>query len=240
MPHEDNGWENSADAWIRDMDAGAPARVHLLDPVMLDLCAPRLGLRALDVGCGEGRFCRLLRERGVEAIGLDPTEKLLLTARQRDPQGDYRLAGAEALPFSDAEFDIVVSYLVLIDIPDFRTAIAEMARVLRPGGRLVVANLTSMSTATYHLWWRDENGEKLFWTVDDYMTERPAWAEWRGIRIVNWHRPLSAYMQAFLANGLRLEAYDEPMPTNPEIAASPDFQGYGRRPDFLTMCWTKT
>lgn len=239
MQHEENGWDASAEAWIRDMDAGSAARVHLLDPVMLELCAARPGLRALDVGCGEGRFSRMLRERGVETIGLDPTEKLILAARQCDPQGDYRLGRAESLPFADASFDLVVSYLVLIDVPDFRAAIREMARVLRPGGKLVVANLTSMTTASPHLWWRDENGERLFWTLDDYMTERAAWAEWRGIRILNWHRPLSAYMKAFLANGLCLEAYDEPVPTAAQLAAAPDLRGHDRRPDFVTMRWSR-
>ena len=239
MNHEENGWNDSAEAWIACMDAGHDSRMYLLDPVMLELCDARAGLRALDVGCGEGRFCRMLRERGLEIIGLDPTEKLLATAQGRDPDGDYRLGKAESLPFESESFDLVVSYLTLIDIADFRTAIGEMARVLRPGGKLVVANLTSMATATPHYWWRDENGEKLFWTLDDYMTERPVWVEWSGIRVVNWHRPLSAYMQAFLANGFLLERYDEPLPTAGQLAAAPWLNDCARKPDFVTMRWAK-
>ncbi len=239
MDSQDNGWNDSAEAWIACMDAGHDSRVHLLDPLMIEMCAPRLGLRALDVGCGEGRFCRMLRGRGVQAIGIDPTEKLIATAQGRDPDGDYRPGMAEALPFESESFDLVISYLTLIDIADFRTAIGEMARVLRPGGKLVVANLTAMATATSHYWWRDESGEKLFWTLDDYMTERPVWVEWAGIRIVNWHRPLSAYMQAFLANGFILERYDEPLPTSAQIAGAPGLRDQGRKPDFVTMRWTK-
>lgn len=235
----DNGWETSAQAWIADMDRGAVARTHLLDPVMLQLCSVVSGLGALDVGCGEGRFCRMLRERGAEVVGIDPTESLLKVAEERDPHGEYQLACAENLPFESASFDLVVSYLTLIDIEDFRGAIGEMARVLRLGGKLVVANLTSMTTATPHLWWRDENGEKLFWTLDNYAQERPEWVEWRGIRIINWHRPLAAYMQAFLSHDLILEYYNEPVPTAEQLALAPDLSDHPRKPDFVVMRWRK-
>ena len=68
------------------------------------------------------------------ATGIDPTQSLLEVARKRDPSGDYRPGRAEQLDFDDASFDLVVSYVTLVDIADFRTAIREMARVLRPGG----------------------------------------------------------------------------------------------------------
>ncbi len=235
----ENGWESSAQAWIDDMDRGAIARTHLLDPIMLNLCEIRPGLRVLDVGCGEGRFCRMLRAKGVEPVGIDPTESLLKVARERDAQGVYLNAFAENLPLENDHFDVVVSYLTLIDIPDFRAALGEMTRVLKPGGKLVIANLTSMATATPHMWWRDENGEKLFWTLDHYMTERPEWVEWRGIRVINWHRPLSAYMKAFLANDLVLEYFDEPLPTPEQLQDAPDLQDHGRKPDFNVMRWCK-
>lgn len=238
--NSENGWENSAQAWIDDMDRGAVARTQLLDAVMLDLCEIRPGLRALDVGCGEGRFCRMLQAQGVNAIGIEPTESLLSEARGRDALGEYVQAFAESLPFENDSFDAVISYLTLIDIEDFRAAIAEMTRVLKTGGKLVVANLTAIATATPHLWWRDENGNKLFWTVDNYMTERPEWVEWRGIRVVNWHRPLSAYMKAFLAQNLILEFYDEPLPAPELLQSSPDWQGYDRKPDFNVMRWRKS
>ena len=102
---------------------------------------------ALDVGCGEGRFCRMLKAAGVNATGIDPTPAILEVARKRDPSGDYRLGRAEQLEFADASFDLVVSYITLVDIPDFRAAIREMARVLRPGGSLLMANLTGYISA---------------------------------------------------------------------------------------------
>ena len=89
---------------------------------------------ALDVGCGEGRFCRTISSLGIKTIGLDPTTVLVAHARQMDPKGDYRIGRAEKIDFPDATFDLVVSYLSFIDIPDIGSAILEMARVLRPAG----------------------------------------------------------------------------------------------------------
>src|SRR6478752_6983170 len=89
----DNGWGRSAQAWIDSMgERGDWGREHVLDPVMLGRVAAGRFDRALDVGCGEGRFCRMLKAAGVSVTGIDPTPQLIETARQRDPTGDYRLA----------------------------------------------------------------------------------------------------------------------------------------------------
>ena len=148
MQMENNGWDDSAEAWIADMgDKGDFSRRHVLDAPMLALARGRGFRTALDIGCGEGRFCRMLAAEGIATTGIDPTLRLLDAARTRDPQGNYLQARAEALPFADASFDLAVSYLTLIDIDDYAAAIAEMARVLRPGGSLLIANLNSFSTA---------------------------------------------------------------------------------------------
>src|SRR4029077_13489688 len=126
-----NGWDESAAAWIAEQgDRGDWARVNIIDPVMLERVLAKPVRRALDVGCGEGRFCRMLQANGIAVVGIDPTTAFIDAARRRDPAGRYELAQAEALPFPDASFDLVVSYLTLIDIDDFREAIGEMVRVL--------------------------------------------------------------------------------------------------------------
>src|SRR5262245_17553475 len=199
--------------------------------------ARSLGPRSvLDVGCGEGRFCRMLRAEGVQAIGIDPTEALLDRARSSDPEGDYRTGRAEALEFADERFDLVVSYLSLIDIPDYRAAIDEMHRVLKPGGSLLIANLNGFASAVKDGGWRtDDDGVERF-EIDDYLEERSLWAEWNGIRIQNWHRPLSAYMGAFLDRGLRLRHFAEPAPQD---VSSTKSRRYLRVPWFVMMEWEK-
>jgi ubiquinone/menaquinone biosynthesis C-methylase UbiE len=71
----------------------------------------------------------------------------LAQAKARDPHGDYRAGCAEALDLPDESFDLVVSYLSLVYIADATAALREMVRVLRPGGTLLIANLTSFSSA---------------------------------------------------------------------------------------------
>jgi SAM-dependent methyltransferase len=232
-----DGWNESAEAWIKDMGArGDYARQFVLDPPIIARIRRRPYQKALDVGCGEGRFCRILGQLGIDASGIDPTDGLLQQARQQDPSGDYRSGRAEKLDFPDASFDLVVSYLTLIDIPDIRRALAEMVRVLQPGGTLLIANLTSFTTAGPPPdAARGKNGELNF-CIDHYLEERAEWVSWRGIRIYNWHRPLSTYMTLLLELGLQLRYFDEPPPLGGDPAV---MDRYRRVPYFLIMEWQK-
>lgn len=235
----DNGWEASASAWIAHLDThGDFGRRYVLDPIMLPRALAMKPKTALDVGCGEGRFCRKLAAHGIETTGIDPTVALIAHAREMDARGDYLEAPAEQLPFVDASFDLVVSYLSLIDIADYRTAIKEMARVLKPGGVLLIANLNGFNTAGAESGWiRNTFGQIQHYPVDHYLDERGFWTEWRGIRIVNHHRPLQAYMQALIGEGLQLTHFEEPAP----IAGAPEpkAERYRRAPWFLVMEWKK-
>lgn len=228
------GWDTSAAAWIASLDQDFSRHGVLDVPMRARVKAGGYG-RALDVGCGEGRFCRMMQAEGVASIGVDPTAELISVARARDPAGDYRIGRAERLDFADASFDLVVSYLSLIDIEGLEAAVAEMARVLRPGGAILAANLTSFNTAGG---WRDEPGQPSRFEMDHYLESRAEWVAWKGIRVRNFHRPLSRYMQAFLAQGLRLTLFDEPAPApdwpDQQLAAR-----YRRAPWLVLMEWRK-
>lgn len=103
---------------------------------MLD---PQPGQSLLDVGCGSGWFTRRLAALGLAVTGLDIDPAMLAHARREDPGTGYVQADALALPFRDAAFDSVVSVTALCFVPDWRRALAEMARVAR--GRVVVGLL---------------------------------------------------------------------------------------------------
>lgn len=243
MTEDGPSWERSAAAWADGVERDLN-RTELLDALMLRLCGGVHGKRVLDVGCGEGRFCRRLAARGAVTTGLDPTAPLLATARSLHPEGEYVQGMAEAMPFDDGHFDLVVSYLTLIDIAGYREAIADMARVLAPGGRLLIANLQSFVTTRENPWHRDPaSGEKLHIAVDDYFTEQEQRATWQGpgglIDIPNHHRPLGAYMTALLSAGLTLEAFEEPMPTEDAVARHPKLASQRRVPWFVVMAWRK-
>lgn len=236
---DDDGWKDSAAAWIKDQgEHGDFGRRFVLDRPMIERVKASGARTALDVGCGEGRFCRIMQEMGLETTGLDPTAALLNAARTRDPKGHYVEGVGERLPFPNASFDLVVSYLSLIDMPDIRTAIPELARVMKAGGTLLIANLTSFNTAGGDLrWQKDAQGRDMHFGIDNYLAETANWESWRGIRIKNHHRPLSTYMTLFLDQSLRLTYFDEPapIPTAPSELAS----RYRRAPYFMIMEWRK-
>ncbi len=231
-----DAWEASAAAWVAFQDADDRNRSILLDPLMIELCGDVRGTRVLDIGCGEGRFGRLLAARGADAIGVDLTPTLVRVAHERG-SAQYVRGSAERLPFADAACDLAVSYVTLVDIVDYAAAIRESARVLVPGGMLVVAN-TGFVTASDG-WQRDDAGKRLYQRIDRYAEERSQVYEWVGIRIVNWHRPLSHYMQAYLRAGLILRDFLEPVPTDESLRADDWFEDWFRVPQFTVMRWEK-
>lgn len=231
-------WNRSAEGWIANVPNDVN-RHRLLDGPMLELAGSVEGARVLDVGCGEGRFCRMLSERGADVWGIDPTPRLIEVARQRHPVGSYALAAAEALPFLAGAFDLAVSYITLVDIVGYREAIGEMARVLRPGGALLIANVQSFASTRPRAWYQDGSGAKLHLAVEDYFDERPLLLEWGGMSLYNWHRPLEAYMSAFLESGLALRAFREPRPSEDAVRDHPSMQDEYRVPLFHIMLWEK-
>jgi SAM-dependent methyltransferase len=107
-----------------------------------DAASLRPGQRVLDVACGTGVLTRAAAERVGPAgtvAGLDLNDGMLSVARRTAPHLDWRQGRAEALPYEPASFDAVVSQFGLMFFEDRRAALAEMMRVLRPGGRLAVA-----------------------------------------------------------------------------------------------------
>src|SRR5690242_13860289 len=106
-----------------------------------ELVRTELPCRAfLDAGCGDGRYLAALDAELPERIaGVDISERILETARARIPRAELRQANLESLPFDDGAFDLVLSSQVIEHVLDAPAAMRELARVLRPGGTLVIS-----------------------------------------------------------------------------------------------------
>jgi SAM-dependent methyltransferase len=113
--------------------AAADARVPLVEAV-----AAARPTRILEVGCGWGELAEWVgRETGAEVVAVDLSPRMVELARERGV--DARIGDVQALPFADGEFDVAIAAWMLYHVPDLDRGVAELARVLRPGGRLVVA-----------------------------------------------------------------------------------------------------
>jgi SAM-dependent methyltransferase len=98
--------------------------------------------RVLEVGGGEGELAeRIVRELGVEVVGIDQSERMVEVQRRKGV--DARVGDVQALPFADGEFDVAVAAWMLYHVADLDGGLGELARVLRPGGRLVAVTNSS-------------------------------------------------------------------------------------------------
>ncbi|MFF5288487.1 class I SAM-dependent methyltransferase [Paractinoplanes globisporus] len=96
---------------------------------------------ALDAACGTGRHAEYLAARGHRVIGVDSSADMLAHARAKVPGAEFHEAPLDRLPLPDDHVDLAVCALALTHQPDLRPAFAELARVLRPGGHLVVTDV---------------------------------------------------------------------------------------------------
>ncbi len=123
---------------------------RLEEDLIFKLTGPLEGRRLLDAGCGDGRLLALAAARGAKATGLDPDSAMLASARERARRegitARFLEGRIERLPFADGSFDIVLAVTVLSFVADAPLAFREMARVLRPGGRLVLGELGLFSS----------------------------------------------------------------------------------------------
>ncbi|HEX6228741.1 MAG TPA: class I SAM-dependent methyltransferase [Solirubrobacterales bacterium] len=131
------------DAWFttpigQAMDA-AEARA------VLGLAGVRRGERALDAGCGTGIYTRRLVEQGAEVTGVDIDPEMLAAARVKVPSATLVEADVTHLPFADGSFDLSLAVTLLCFVEDAELAAAELVRVTRPGGRVVLAELNPWS-----------------------------------------------------------------------------------------------
>ncbi|MDQ0755623.1 class I SAM-dependent methyltransferase [Arthrobacter sp. B3I4] len=182
-------------------------------PAMIGLAGNVAGRRILDAGCGSGPLSAALRAKGAIMSGFDASPAMLDLARQRlGSSADLYVADlSKPLPFADDSFDDVVASLVLHYLEDWSGPLAELRRVLKPGGRLIVSvNHPAVSVVNYP----SEDYFAIRQYAEDYEFDGdPAVLSF-------WHRPLSAMITAFTSAGYRIATLSEPGPapdTPPEV-----------------------
>ena len=164
----------------------------------------------LDVGCGEGRLTRELRSGGWDIAGIDASPAMIDLAREADPNGDYRVADAAALPFENGAFALLIAFMSLQDVDDPERAIIEAARVLRPGGRACLAITHPLNSAGR---FTSEAPDSPFVIdgsyLDSWRREEDVARDGLEIRFYYEHRPLDRYARALEDAGFVIDRIRE-------------------------------
>ncbi|MCB0989141.1 MAG: class I SAM-dependent methyltransferase [Microthrixaceae bacterium] len=208
-------WEAHAGWWQDGFTDGVdPEYTEQILPLAADLLHGYA--RVLDVGTGEGQVARLAVDGGAElAIGVDPTSNQVVEAARRGGGPAYARSGASHLPFASSSFDAVIACLVFEHIEAVDKAIAEVARVLRPGGRFAFF-LNHPLLQTPGSGWIDDqvlDPPEQYWRIGPYLVEDTSIEEVeKGVFIPFIHRPLSRYVNAMADAGLTLRRMLEPAP----------------------------
>ncbi len=236
---DDELWEHHATWWQDEFTNGADPEY---EEQILPLCAQLLDGydRILDLGAGEGQVARRLasHNRDARIVGFDPTVAQMTVAANRAGGPSYAVADAVAIASPDAAFDAVVACLVFEHIDDVDGAIAEVARVLRPGGRFALF-LNHPLLQTPGSGWIDDHmvdPPEQYWRLGPYLAESSIVEEvHKDVFIPFVHRPLSRYVNALAAHGLLLREMHEPVPPQGFLDTSTFFGAAAAIPRLLVL-----
>jgi SAM-dependent methyltransferase len=214
-------WEEQAEAWVHWARRPGHDSYWLFHRDRFLELLPPPGDLTVDVGCGEGRLSRHLKELGHTVLAIDRSPTMVGFAREADPELDAREADAAALPLEDGAADLVVSFMSLMNTDDLEAAVQEAARVLAPGGRYCIAIVHPLNTAGA---FPSREADAPFVIEGSYFehTRKEVPVERDGLRMtfLDAHRPLEEYFRALEAASLAVERLREiPDTSNDEGAA---------------------
>jgi SAM-dependent methyltransferase len=227
-------WSGLAGWWRTELGED-PAYEQDVTPLSLELLAPAVGERVLDVGCGEGRLMVALIAAGASPFGVDSLADLLDSARMAGPVVRFELPSLSC--FGDGVFDGALVSLVLEHLEDEVTLFAEMGRVVRPGGRLALVVNHPIFTAPESA--PIQESDEVLWRPGRYF-ERGYTDERAGEGTVRFHhRTLAALLNAASAGEWDLERMVELGATPTQIDHHPALGEQRHIPRLLGVVWTR-
>ena len=236
-------WDDTTltDWWQREFTDGADVEyTEQILPIVVDALGGEG--RVLDVGTGDGQVARALTDAGCAVVGVDPIRAQVRTAVERAGGPRYAMAAAEALPLVDGSFDGAVACLVFEHIDEIDAALAEVARVLRPGGRFLFL-LNHPLLQTPNSGWIDDQiiePPEQYWRIGPYLTESSTVEEvQKGVFVRFVHRPLSRYVNTLAACGLHVHRMEEPPPPPGFLAKAAHYVDAATIPRLLAMTLVK-
>jgi len=225
-------WESNAEAFSGLIDGeGTPHHRKILNPCVERLLGDVKDKKLLDAGCGEGYLARYYAKKGAEVTAIDLSQRLIETSEQlTDDEGveiDYRVDNVcyiESVP--NGEFDLILSNLVLLNVPGLEDAMREFQRVLKVGGTLVFSIVhpafNFYGPGSWEMGEKDpdtKRREGLYFKVDRYFEEEEYERYWKTKQGDNFpepisffHRTISTYLNSLSSAGFHLLEFAEPKP----------------------------
>jgi SAM-dependent methyltransferase len=231
----ENAWETHAAWWQEHFTDGVDPEY---EEQILPLVAQHLagaGL-VLDVGCGEGQLSRRVAAGGSRVVGVDLTLNQVAEAKERGGGVVYARSAAEHLPFAAEMFDALMICLSLEHMEPFEPAVAEVGRVLVPGGTFLLFLNHPLLQAPESGWIDDQVLDEQYWRVGPYLHDDVSMEEVApGIKLPFMHRPLSRYINVMATCGLLVEHMDEPPPPPGFLLQAPEYGEAASIPRLLVL-----
>ncbi|HKY13461.1 MAG TPA: class I SAM-dependent methyltransferase [Microthrixaceae bacterium] len=242
MSSSSEPWEAHARWWQDEFTNGAdPEYTEQILPLVA-AHLPATG-SVLDIGCGEGQVGRVAASAGLDVVGADPAWAQVIEAQRRGAGVAYVRAGAVPLPFRSESFEAAIACLVFEHIDDLDGALAEVARVLRPGGRFLFL-LNHPLLQTPGSGWIDDrvlDPPEQYWRVGPYLPEASTVEQVeRGVFIRFEHRPLHRYLNSARARGLVLDHMEEPAPPSGFLERAEEYEQCATIPRLLFLRLSKS
>ena len=232
-------WDRNAAAWSSCIADGLDVINERFGiPRFLDYLGPIEGIEILDAGCGEGRSSRHLAAGGARVTGVDVSPEMIAKAFSRESEKPgseritYRQASCTDLGcFPEERFDLVTSFMALMDTPDIAKVVGEFYRVTKPGGGIaIMVRHPCFFTPGFSVF-KSPDGQRSGLAVSRYFTSEPYRERWKfpgqksgAFVVTRFPYTLSDYLHSMLAHGFRIRSVSEPRPTDDACSRLPNLK----------------
>lgn len=236
-------WDSIAEEYNLFLQQGGDAyQLNINWPSLKKMLGDIRGKKVLDAGCGNGYYTSILNsEMGGQLIGIDGSKRIIELAKKQYPNVPFKVHDlTNPLPYDDEAFDIVFSKMVIMDLPEIKSVIAEFHRVLKTNGTCLI----SIIHPTYPLYyWLKKNGTQLhtgkYEEVSSYFLETFTWHTPGQIKVPAYTRPLKDYLNEFCKLNFHLSEIDEPEMSEDFISNYPKYSDRRGIPVVLNLKFIK-
>lgn len=230
-------WNDKAKYWAENIRKGMDVYRDLYSlPAFVAFIGDIQGKKILDVGCGEGYNTRIFAQKGAKVIGIDLSKEMIQLAQEEEKKTnlniEYFASSWTDLSQFDAEFDIVLSTMALMDGPGYEQALKEFYKVLKPSGELFFSITHPCFLTPGYVTLKDINGASTHRVINNYTKEGPWEFTWqlseradksdaRSVSSTSYHRMLSTYINQLLKAGFILKEISEPLPSEKACEQNP-------------------